>query len=84
MANLIIKGMDDNLYAQLKSSAASENRSIGQQVLFILESYLAKKHQLQETKTPAEVLLGLAGSWKDDRPATQIIKELKAGRKSSA
>ena len=76
--------MNDDLYAQLKSLAASENRSIGQQVLFIIDSYLAKKHQLQETKSSAEVLLGLAGSWEDDRPATQIIKELKAGRKGSA
>ncbi len=84
MANLIIKGMDDNLYAQLKSLAASENRSISQQVLFLLKIYLAKKHQLQEAKTPAQVLLELSGSWEDDRTATQIIKELKAERKSSA
>ena len=33
MANLQIKGMDDALYASLKDLAASENRSISQQVL---------------------------------------------------
>ena len=33
MANLQIKGMDDDLYAQLKALAASENRSVSQQVL---------------------------------------------------
>jgi hypothetical protein len=83
MANLQIKGMDDDLYAQLKSLAASENRSISQQVLFLLKIYLAKKHQLQETKTPAQVLLELSGSWQDDRTAEEIVKELKAERKAS-
>ncbi len=83
MANLQIKGMDDDLYAQLKLLAASENRSISQQVLFLLKIYLAKKHQLQEAKTPAQVLLELSGSWEDDRTAEEIVKELKAERKSS-
>jgi len=83
MANLQIKGMDDDLYAQLKSLAASENRSISQQILFLLKLYLAKRHQLQETKTPAQVLLELSGSWEDDRPAEQIVKDLKSARKSS-
>ena len=83
MANLQIKGMDDDLYAQLKSLAVSENRSISQQVLFLLKLYLSRRHQLQENRTPAQVLLELSGSWEDDRPAEQIIKELKAGRKSS-
>ena len=83
MANLQIKGMDDDLYAQLKSLAASENRSISQQILFLLKLYLARKHQLQEAKTPAQVLLDLSGSWEDDRPAEQIVKDLKAARRSS-
>ena len=83
MANLQIKGMDDDLYAQLKSLAANENRSISQQILFLLKQYLARKHQLQGARTSAQVLLELSGSWKDDRPAEQIVKELKAGRKSS-
>jgi len=83
MANLQIKGMDDDLYAQLKLLAASENRSISQQVLFLLKLYLARKHQLQEIRTPAQVLLELSGSWEDDRPTEQIVKDLKAARKSS-
>ena len=83
MANLQIKGMNDDLYAQLKSLAASENRSISQQVLFLLKLYLARKNQLQETKTPAQVLLDLSGSWEDNRSAEEIAKELKASRKSS-
>jgi hypothetical protein len=83
MANLQIKGMDDDLYAQLKALAASENRSISQQILFLLKLYLARKHQLQGTRTSAQVLLELSDSWEDDRPAEQIVKKLKAGRKRS-
>jgi hypothetical protein len=83
MANLQIKGMDDDLYAQLKSLAAAENRSISQQILFLLKQYLARKSQLQGSRTPAQVLLDLSGSWEDDRPAEQIVKDLKAARKRS-
>jgi len=50
MANLQIKGIDDNLYGQIKALAASENRSISQQVLFLVKNYLLKRHQLQNTK----------------------------------
>ena len=83
MENLQIKGMDDDLYAQLKSLDVSENQSIRQQVLYLLKRYIARKHQLLGTRTPAQVLLELSGSWEDDRSAGQIVKELKAGRKSS-
>jgi hypothetical protein len=67
MENLQIKGMDDDLYAQLKSLAASKNRSISQQILFLLEQYPAGRYQQKETRTPAQVLLDLSGSWEDDR-----------------
>lgn len=83
MANLQIKGIDDGLYAQIKALAASENRSVSQQVLFLLKAYLARKHQLHESKTPAQVLLELSGSWEDARPPEQIVKELKTARKRS-
>jgi hypothetical protein len=83
MANLQIKGIDDDLYAELKTLAASENRSVSQQVLFLLKDYLAKRHRLWNTKTPAQVLLELYGSWEDERSAEQIISELKKTRKNS-
>ncbi len=83
MANLQIKGMDDDLYAQLKALAASENRSISQQVLFLLKIHLAKRYHLQKTKTPAEVLINLSGSWEDARPPEQIVKDLKSAHKKS-
>jgi len=83
MANLQIKGIDDDLYAQLKAIAASENRSVSQQVVFLLKTYLARKPQIQKTKTPAQVLLDLSGSWQDSRSSEQIVKELKKARKRS-
>jgi len=83
MANLQIKSIDDDLYAQLKALAASENRSVSQQVLFLLKGYLAKEQQLQNTKTPAQVLLELSGSWDDAKTPEQIVRMLKNARKNS-
>jgi hypothetical protein len=83
MANLQIKGIDDDLYVQLKALAASENRSISQQVVFLVKSYLSKSPQLQKMKTPAQVLLELSGSWEDAKPPEQIIENLKKARKNS-
>lgn len=83
MANLQIKGIEDSLYAEIKALAASENRSISQQILFLVKDYLAKKSHFNSIKTPAQVLLDLSGSWKDDRDADEIIGELKASRTNS-
>lgn len=80
MANLQIKGMDDDLYSQIKALAESENRSISQQILFLLKRCLAKGNQFLVTKTPAQGLLDLSGSWEDSRPPEQIIDELKKAR----
>ncbi len=83
MANLQIKGMDDELYTSLKDLAVSENRSISQQVLFMIKLYLGRKHQFQKIKTPAQILLELSGSWEDVRSSENIIKDLKSNRKNS-
>jgi hypothetical protein len=83
MANLQIKGMDDGLYSSLKDLAASENRSISQQVVYLLKRYLGRKHQFQNVRTPAQVLLELAGSWEDIRSPERIMKDLKSDRKNS-
>ena len=83
MANLQIKGIDDALYNEIKKLAAAEKRSISQQVLFLIESYLAKKPRCDAAKTPSEVLLGLHGSWQDEREADQIIDQIKKARKNT-
>ncbi len=73
MANLQIKGMDDDIYAHLKALAASEHRSVSQQVLFLVRAYLARTNHLDPTKTPAEVLLDLAGSWEDPKGSGRVL-----------
>ena len=83
MANLQIKGIDDGLYAQIKSLAASENRSVSQQVLFLIKEHLSKKKHLDSIKTSVGILLELSGSWEDERKAEDIVKEIKRARKNS-
>jgi len=80
MANLQIKGMDDDLYAQIKRLATAENRSISQQIVYLTKEYLSKKRNIQSAKTPARTLLDLSGSWDDDRTSEDIINEIKSAR----
>jgi len=83
MANLQIKGIEDALYAQIKDLAAAENRSISQQVLFLVKAYMANKKHFQTAKTPAQVLLELSGSWEDSRGPEEIAAQIRIARKNS-
>ncbi len=83
MANLQIKGIDEKLYDQIKKMAAGEHRSISQQVLFLVKSYIARKGSVQNIKTPAQILLDLSGSWEDEKSAEIIVGEIKKARKQS-
>ena len=83
MANLQIKGIDDGLYDQIKAMASNENRSVSQQVLFLVKNYMAKKRMVSEAKSPGQVLLDLSGSWDDPRSADQIVSDIKHARKFS-
>jgi plasmid stability protein len=84
MANLQVKGIDDDFYEDLKRLAAAENRSVSQQVLHILREFMTKKVAFRRTKTSAEILLDLAGSWEDERSVEVLAAELRAARKSSS
>ena len=57
MANLQIKGIEDDLYEEIKKLAVSENRSLSQEILFLVKDYLAKRHVLRTQKPPAQTLL---------------------------
>ena len=83
MANLQIKGIDENLYEQIKKAAVIENRSLSQHVLYLIKSHIATMHQGEHIKTPAQALLDLAGSWEDDRTPDEIIAQIKEHRKNS-
>ena len=82
MANLQIKGMNDDLHSQIKALAKSENRSVSQQILFMTKEYLLKRQLVQAAKMPAQVLLEMSGSWEDERTPEEIIAELKQARKN--
>jgi hypothetical protein len=83
MANLQIKGIDDDLYRDIKKLAATENRSVSQQILFLVKSYLSKRLRCDAVKSPAEVLIALHGSWLDKRGEDQIVDQIKRARKNS-
>ena len=83
MATLQIKGIDENLYAQIKKLASAENRSVSQQIVFLAKEYLVKRKGFQVSKPPAQVLLELSGSWVDDRTPEQINREIKRARRNS-
>jgi hypothetical protein len=59
MANLQIKGVDEQLYAQIKKLAAAQNRSVSQQILYLAKEYLGRRKTIQASRTPTRVLLGL-------------------------
>ena len=83
MANLQIKGIEDELYRELKKMAAEENRSVSQQTLFLVREYLARKRHMRTLKTPAQILLDLFGSWEDNRGSAQILAQIKKARRNS-
>jgi len=83
MANLQIKNIDDAFYKQIKALADAENRSISQQVIFLIKNYLAKKQTFSGIKTPAQSLLDLTGSWDEVLEAEEIISKIKKNRSNS-
>lgn len=83
MANLQIKGMDDRLYGEIKALAAQENRSVSQQVVVLIREYLNDRNRRKVRETVADRLLELAGSRADDRPADEIIGDLRSRRRNS-
>jgi len=83
MANLQIKGIEDELYKELKKMAAEENRSVSQQALFLVKEYLARKRHMRTLKTPAQILLDLSGSWEDNRDSVKIVAQIRKARRNS-
>lgn len=78
MAILQVRSMDDALYQALGGLAASEHRSISQQVIEIIKAYLATPRQ--ELISRDDDALLLAGAWKDERSEREIVKDLRKSR----
>ena len=81
MANLQVKDIDDRLYESIRVLATNEKRSISQEVVYILQKYLSKPKEFDEN--PTDEFLNLAGSWKDERDAEEIIEEIRSSRRNS-
>lgn len=81
MAILQVRDIDDRLYASLKEIARSENRSLSQEVISILERYLANPAVFGNNHTKA--FLALSGAWEDKRTADEISSDIKRERRNS-
>jgi plasmid stability protein len=81
MAILQVRDIDDRLYASLKKLAQSENRSLSQEVISILEKYLSNPALFKNN--PTREFLSLSTSWEDDRTADEIIADIKKNRRNS-
>ena len=81
MAILQVRDIDDKLYESLKKLAAYEKRSINQEVIHIIEAFMANPdlHNVDYT----DEFLKLSGSWEDDRSAEEIVKDLRSHRAKS-
>ncbi len=80
MATLQVKGLDDDLYRALGARAAMDNRSISQEVVTMIQEFLARPSQVPRETTRA--FLELAGSWADRRSAKQIAAGVRKARRS--
>ena len=81
MATLQVRDVDDRLYESLRKLAANEKRSISQEVIHIIETYLANPQDYAYDFT--EEFINLSGSWEDDRSAEEIVKDIKSHRTNS-
>ena len=81
MAILQVRNIDDALYSLLKERAKNKNRTISQEVIYILEKYLSNPevHFVNATKE----FIALCGAWDDIRSADDIINYIKKSHKNS-
>ncbi len=78
MAVLQVRSISDEMYTALGRRAAMDNRSISQEVVSIIERFLATP-QVQSS-TIDEEALRLAGSWEDSRTAREIAASIREAR----
>lgn len=77
MAVLQVRNMADDLYGALGRRAALDNRSISQEVIEIIERYLATPRHSPAADAEA---LDLAGSWEDSHSAEELVGALRKAR----
>jgi plasmid stability protein len=77
MAVLQVRNMADDLYGALGRRAALDNRSISQEVIEIIKTYLAMP---QNATAADQEALRMAGSWGDARSAGEIAGMIRKER----
>jgi hypothetical protein len=82
MATLQVKGMDDRLYEALGALASTDRRSVSQEVVSMIEDFLARRRPAGQEATAA--FLELAGTWEDRRSAARIASDIRRARRTGA
>ena len=80
MATLQVRSINDQLYKALGRRAAMDNRSISQEVIAILKTYLSCPTCKHANST--NDFLEICGSWQDEKSAEEIIVEIRKDRRS--
>jgi len=84
MAMLQGLGIDDTLYHRLQFVAQRKNRTVEEQVISILQNYVAfLPVNPVKPKNATEEFLKLAGSWEDERSTDEIISDIYNSRENS-
>ena len=81
MAILQVRDIDDRIYETLKRLSREHKRSLSQEVIHIIETYLTQPKTMTQNST--DEFLKLSGSWEDERTSEEILKEIKQGRSSN-
>jgi plasmid stability protein len=80
MATLQVKGIDDALYKALGARAAMDNRSVSQEVVTMIQGFLARPPH--DPKDATRAFLELSGSWAEGRTAKKIAHAIRKARRS--
>ena len=78
MAILQVRDIDEKVYSALKNVAKTQNRSLSQEVIFIIERYLSCPIIFNKNNT--KDFLALSGSWDDNRSHEKIVTDIKKQR----
>ena len=83
MAILQVRNMDDKLYEKLRRRAASENRSISQQAVEIIQRGLDTEPESFGWRDDAVLALVADANWEENRrEAEAMIREIYRNRKN--
>ena len=79
MAILQVRELDERLYAALKGLAKREKRSVSQEVIFIIEKFLANPSTRWRSQT--EEFLQLSGAFENE-DAPSLVRRLRRARRN--